>query len=302
MVHFQPIRNKARKPLIWNQYMMILYLCLVLIVDVRSLSPRTLLSPRQFISLVDPWGEFFEEEYQNTAFFIYESGVGVERPMTRLPTLRKGYRRIAIISDTHGKHRKLKIPPSCDVLCHCGDIFQRYGTNNADGEIFLRDFADWLKEVDVPSVIIGGNHDVILEKLGDEKVRTIFSNSGASYLRDGMVNVAGLTFYGSPWSPTGRTRNKAFQNGIDAREEAAKAVDYTAERYIDVLLTHARDDRWETLVAASKVKLWAHGHWHNERGDIRVIPGGCVSVNAASHDLMYRNRHPPVVFDVPIRN
>ena len=78
------------------------------------------------------------------------------------------------ISDTHGRHRHLRLPPG-DILVHGGDIVDAYPTygalkkdNSLDHqEAQLRDFLKWLsihasryKHV----VIIPGNHDVILDK------------------------------------------------------------------------------------------------------------------------------------------
>lgn len=38
-----------------------------------------------------------------------------------IPPKRSGTARVALVSDTHGRHSTLRVPP-CDVLCHCGDI------------------------------------------------------------------------------------------------------------------------------------------------------------------------------------
>lgn len=40
---------------------------------------------------------------------------------SEIPARRAGTARVAFVSDTHGRHRTLRVP-SCDVLCHCGDI------------------------------------------------------------------------------------------------------------------------------------------------------------------------------------
>ena len=57
------------------------------------------------------------------------------------------------ISDTHGKHRGLKLPKG-DAIIHAGD-FCHYGS-----ESDLHDFLDWYKNLDVElKILIGGNHD-----------------------------------------------------------------------------------------------------------------------------------------------
>lgn len=60
---------------------------------------------------------------------------------------------IIAISDTHGKHREINIPP-CDILIHCGDIC-------TDGdEDQINDFFDWFSASPAKyKLFISGNHD-----------------------------------------------------------------------------------------------------------------------------------------------
>lgn len=82
--------------------------------------------------------------------------------------------RVVFISDTHGRHRHIRLPPG-DILVHGGDIvdaYPSYGALKKDNSLShqedqLKDFLNWLskhasryKHV----VIIPGNHDVILDK------------------------------------------------------------------------------------------------------------------------------------------
>jgi len=253
---------------------------------------------RQLLA-VGPWGQYFDRRTPETALYIDAASLTAhELPQKALPPPPKNHRRVVTISDTHGKHRKLTIPP-CDVLCHTGDISQKYGFLGSErsGEIVLRDFARWLEEIGVPSVVIAGNHDAMMERIGDEKVRKLLR--GAHYLRDSSITVDGLVFWGSPWSPSSVTKNSAFQQGVDATVAAARVGDMPR---IDVLLTHARcpNGAWNPVIERYQPLLWAHGHWHNERGRLEKV-GNCLSVNVASNDMIYRPKNPPVVMDVPCR-
>jgi predicted MPP superfamily phosphohydrolase len=233
---------------------------------------------------IGPWGGLLDAlallPLPDNVLYVYPDGTSKAVASSDLPPTPDGHRRIVAVSDTHGKHRFVTVPP-CDVLCHCGDILQRYGYLGGlgGGLPALMDFASWLK-YNVPakhSVIIGGNHDRLLEKLGDGTVRTILRTGGATYLRDEAATIAGLVFWGSPWSPSGGTGNRAFQRGTAATEEAARALRSTmscqavGESRIDVLLTHAADSAWETVVSAAEPSLWLHGHWHDGQGHVKIV-------------------------------
>lgn len=98
-----------------------------------------------------------------------------------------------VISDTHSCHRRFQVPEA-DVLIHCGDI-SAHGTK---GELI--DFNVWLGDQPVKhAVVIAGNHDHDIRKLGPEKAQRILSN--AHYLQDSSITIEGIKFYGSPWTP-----------------------------------------------------------------------------------------------------
>jgi predicted phosphohydrolase len=94
------------------------------------------------------------------------------------------------ISDTHGMHRRLRIPPG-DVLIHAGDITMKGGKKE------MLDFDLWLKELPHEyKIVICGNHDLCFEET-PELARSWLTN--AHYLQDESITIEGLKFYGSPW-------------------------------------------------------------------------------------------------------
>jgi Icc-related predicted phosphoesterase len=97
---------------------------------------------------------------------------------------------LCIISDTHRKHREVTIP-DCDILIHCGDFcsFQCADLRTLD------DADSWFAESPAKHVVcIGGNHDFLLQSRE-------FRFAHAQFLEDTLVEVAGLSIYGSPWCP-----------------------------------------------------------------------------------------------------
>ena len=202
-------------------------------------------------------------------------------PLSSLPTYNTTtHRRIVALSDTHGNHRfyTAAIPP-CDVLLHCGDILQRYGYLGklGGGRTVLADFAAWLR-TDVPQasykVVVGGNHDALLQSMGKEAVQTFlrhYAGDSVVYLEHEMAHVADLVVFGSPWSPMGKTSNTAFQSGQNAQPLVDQALQNSdnsksdrevlaQQQQVDILMTHATCLAWEPLIQAKQVQLWVHGH------------------------------------------
>ena len=116
--------------------------------------------------------------------------------------------RVVLLSDTHQQLSSITVPPG-DVLCHTGDIsFCARG-----GVAVLGEFNSLLASLPHPhKLVIAGNHDRHLERLGREEAKRLLS--AATYLENEGVHVCGLHFWGSPFSPRhkgSRSSNRAFQ-------------------------------------------------------------------------------------------
>lgn len=132
--------------------------------------------------------------------------------ISALPSPRKGTTRVCVISDTHERHGCLNQIPRCDLLIHAGDILMSSRLVSASGAIRKYvDFNRWLGTLDADRIIvIGGNHDMHLESLLPEQLRTIFTN--AMYLENSSCEVKpGFRVFGSPASK-GHSGNRAFQS------------------------------------------------------------------------------------------
>ena len=201
-----------------------------------------------------------------------------------------------MISDTHGKHELLRLPPG-DILLHAGDILSRNacilqndGKSNAKARSALRRFNAWLGKLPYAAkVVIGGNHDATLEAIGVERAQQLLSN--AVYLQERSANVEGLLMYGSPWSH-GRSANRAFQS-----PQPPTPADGVGD--VDVLLSH---DYNEALRSYMRPTLYVSGHAHERHGLLSNALGGGIAVNASICDDVYRPVHLPIVCDVALKN
>lgn len=149
--------------------------------------------------------------------------------------------RIIAISDTHGFHEDIRLPPheEGDVLVHAGDITRR-------GELsILNSFSEWLSKTPYEKIIIiAGNHDFCFEKEEHNISKDILENNSRHpgkiiYLQNESVVVDGIKFYGSPYQP--RFNNWAFNvdRGRDIKKEWDKIPLDT-----DILITHGPAKEW----------------------------------------------------------
>lgn len=205
---------------------------------------------------------------------------------------------IVAISDTHGLHRKLDVPPG-EVLVHAGDI--AYSGPWSE----LESFNDWLGGLPHRhKVVIAGNHDFWFQR-EPEKARATLTN--AIYLQDEAVELQGLTIYGSPWQPKFGGWAFNLPRGPELAQVWAKIPEG-----IDILLTHgppaqildrtahghfAGCEELAKRVAVVKPRFHIFGHIHEGYGQRRV--GTTEFVNASCADLRYRLSNPPVVLHYP---
>lgn len=157
-------------------------------------------------------------------------------------------KKLAFISDTHGKHHEIKIDP-CDILFHSGDI------SNIGAAMEIADFINWFKEQPAKNkVFIAGNHDRGLdwnytqtrkypvEKLlaeqnyFDIQEQLKYLPSDVHYLQDEELKISGIKIYGSPFSPSFHRHNWAFNadRGREIRNIWRQIPDD-----INILLTHS---------------------------------------------------------------
>ena len=205
--------------------------------------------------------------------------------------------RIVLISDTHGLHRRVKIPDG-DLLVHAGDL-----TNHGELEQ-VEDFNAWLGGLPhAHKIVIAGNHDFCFEK--PDRASRLLTN--ATYLLDSETRAGGLRIWGSPWQPWFFDWAFNLERGPEIR---AKWKLIPAG--IDILVTHGPPagfgdktvggdfagctDLLDELRARVRPRLHVFGHIHEGYGIFR--DGSTTLVNASTCDIQYRAVNPPVVIDL----
>jgi len=131
---------------------------------------------------------------------------------------------ITCISDTHNNHEKL-ILKSGEVLIHSGDYT---GYKNS-----LEDFLIWMSKQKFEfKILIAGNHDKEIYKMGYNYVYELAKKYNIIYLENTSVNIKGILFYGAPWSVT-------FGGWDFMKKDEALYYEWNKiPENIDVLITH----------------------------------------------------------------
>lgn len=206
--------------------------------------------------------------------------------------------KLVCLSDTHGRHRELTLPPG-DILLHAGD-FTRKGRAEE-----IADFNHWLAGLAYQhKLVIAGNHDFLFED-DPEQARALLS--AAHYLEDSGLELEGLKFWGSPVSP--RFFDWAFNRSRGA-EIAAHWAKIPGDT--DILLVHSppqgyQDRTWlgqhvgcemleQELSGRLNPLLLVCGHIHESAG-YSYLEQSCI-LNASSLDRHYRPVQPVWVLEL----
>lgn len=242
-----------------------------------------------------------------------------DRPLSQVPRKQEDTVRFVCVSDTHSKHKDLRLPKDGDVLIHAGD-FSETGRMNE-----VHAFTQWLSTVPYKhKVVIAGNHDTLLDPPSYEKNWQRFHHEQqwsheearaeleavCTYLENSSSIVEGYTFYGSPWQPQFCDWAFNAKRGAECRALWEQIPPTT-----DILVTHGppvgyRDQTMmgehvgcvDLLEATQRVQPIVHvfGHIHDAHG---VLSDGATTyINASSCTERYQADNPCVIFDLPKRD
>lgn len=226
--------------------------------------------------------------------------------------------KIAAVSDVHGRFDSKTALPSADVLVIAGDYcpnFRREPNHDTSFQLgwlqqyfvpFLEKYCAHYKEI----IIVAGNHDWAHERAAKHAADLLAPY--ATYLMDSSVEVDGVKFYGSPWTPW--FYEWAFQFGqfdpANGHKDAVKAWAKIPDK-TDVLITHGPPLNILDLAPGNRrvgcpilrdrvfqvsPKLHLFGHIHGSYGvhEERGIRFG----NVALCDEMYHPTQPIQVFEI----
>lgn len=104
--------------------------------------------------------------------------------------------KIWCISDTHCKHRQLKVP-EVDMIIHAGDAAnnQNFSFNEAE----VRDFLLWYNKLPAKyKIFIPGNHETSVEK----GMHNFNNYENVTVLINNSITIEDIKIYGSPITPS----------------------------------------------------------------------------------------------------
>lgn len=205
--------------------------------------------------------------------------------------------RLVIISDTHGWHDQINIPPG-DVLIHAGDF-----TNMGELPILVS-FNEFLKrQPHQYKIVVAGNHDFCFQDSPGLARATL---TEAIYLEDSGIEIEGVYFHGSPWQPWFMDYAFNIRSETERAEKWAMIPDHT-----DVLITHSppfghgdwvsRSERVGCRALLERVeqirpKFHIFGHIHESFGITRNEH--TTFVNACNCNLQCQPVQPATVIDI----
>eukprot|EP00435_Cladocopium_sp_Y103_P024365 s2242_g6.t1 len=273
--------------------------------------------------------------------------------LTTVPAKKATALRVVAISDTHLLHENLQLPEG-DLLIHGGDLSYEESRSKDAREFeeklkHFSDFQGFLRWFDSSSLglksallwlgseskfqhrlLVGGNHDFILEQLGNERAQQLCHHFGVKYLYptdNPMVlkfeSGRTLRVWGSSVSFTstiGQDRavqsgNVAFQLDKGAEPRFLEDTAHLIPGSLDVMVTHsppcglllgkANDPPWiNNLVRRIKPKLYLCGHCHNplpeklNLGSKVAEVEGVVGANVACTSVWNSFSGSPLIVDV----
>lgn len=217
--------------------------------------------------------------------------------------------KIALISDTHCKHKQCTIDLSRgDLILHAGDISSR------GYEHEIREFCAWYSKLPYDyKVFIAGNHDWGFQDNPENCKAIVESYKNIEYLQDNLLCIGDdydnmIKIWGSPWQP--EFYNWAFnlpRKGEELRYKWSLIPEDT-----DILITHGPaygildtvegrrndylgDELLLERIKQVKPKLHISGHIHTGRG--YYFDGNTHYFNASILDEQYKYSQEPFIID-----
>jgi Icc-related predicted phosphoesterase len=209
--------------------------------------------------------------------------------------------KLVCISDTHSLHRQIPDIPDGDVLIHAGDCL---------GSGTIEDVAElnsWLRRLPHRhKIVIAGNHDWVFQEAPDQ-ARDRLSN--ATYLEDSGVEIDGVRFWGSPWTPTFMDWAFMQDRGAPINRYWQRIPDHT-----DVLITHSPPhgiaDQVDTglefdnvgcrdlQARVQQLTLQAHIFGHIHEGYGQYLRENTRFINASTCNVRYQPVNPPIIVEL----
>jgi Icc-related predicted phosphoesterase len=218
--------------------------------------------------------------------------------------------KIWFISDTHNKHRQLKVPTDVDAVIHSGDESEARDPWTNEHE--ARDFFEWYSSLPIEAkFFVPGNHSTAME----QGLVQASEYPSVHFLVHEQREWAGLKIFGSPYTP------QFFDWAYMKPRSELDAVWQSIPEGIDILITHGppkglfdltRDMDTGGPVHVGSMSLMKHvehriqprihcfGHIHDERNFSNygaITRGQTHFINCACCDNANRLKHHGHVHD-----
>eukprot|EP00040_Diaphanoeca_grandis_P015511 m.79245 g.79245 ORF g.79245 m.79245 type:complete len:329 (-) comp25193_c0_seq1:45-1031(-) len=224
--------------------------------------------------------------------------------------------RVVIISDTHECHNALGELPRGDLLLHCGDIGMSTRLRSERSALrTLKDFDAYMGRNSEPgrAVVIGGNHDLFLERLSKTELELHLPH--VIVLNDTSIEICGLKIFGTGKS-RGRSKNRAYQPPIGDETHLTKPQSPSTRHpptTADIVMSHG-PPVGSHLIRGAKLgcvypsdnlpqakQLHCFGHMHFAYGAHRYnTSSGLTHVCGSTMGGEYRPSNPPVIIDLEV--
>lgn len=207
--------------------------------------------------------------------------------------------KIVAISDTHCRHKSVKLPTG-DLLIHAGDISYRGMLTE------VVDFLDWFAKLPFAhKIFIAGNHDFYFEKASPLAIKSIIPE-GVTYLKDSGITINNINIWGSPVTPWFHDWAFNRHRGADINKHWKLIPPDTnllithgpVYGLLDTVINGSHVGDKDLLRRVDEVRPAAHvcGHIHEAYGHLKR--GSTRFVNACVLNETYELVNPPVVFEL----
>ena len=216
--------------------------------------------------------------------------------------------KLIMTSDTHGSHEYFFMGKKHVIEVSSGDVFIHAGDCMAHGsKNEFEHFVAWMRRLPHKhKIFVPGNHDGFVEAHTDH-CRELTDHAGIDMLIDQRLEIDGVKFWGSPWTPVFRNWYFMKERGEEIRKHWDLIPDDT-----DVLITHGPPqgvlDRTsyenfyvgceDLKIAIDRVKpkLNVFGHVHEGRGSYER--DGVAYFNVSCLDSTYSMVRAPAGFEI----
>lgn len=217
-------------------------------------------------------------------------------------------KKIALISDTHNLHNKVKIPNDCDIVLHAGDV------SGQGSLVEIQSFLHWFDRLSYEhKIFCGGNHDWLFQKDPALAQSLVNDTQDVIYLQDEGTEIDGISIWGSPFSPW--FYDWAFnlpRNDAQVDYEEAKRI-WGKIPPADILIVHSPMrgilDKtadgfsagcpvlYEMVMKYIRPSLFICGHIHESRGFKMLDDGAILAVNASTLCRKYQQVRRPFIIE-----